>query len=93
MLGFGQANRKNPSKPEDGLMMDNISKTPSLDGTLLEGFQFVWRCGLACHHLLYWYLLPRNGQENQLVKNSDVGSMVTIALTFGAALLLNGLFG
>lgn len=45
----------------------------------------------------YWYLLPRNGQENPLVKNSDVGSMVTIAImaafTFGAALLLNGLFG
>ena len=44
-----------------------------------------------------WYLLPRNGQENPLVKNSDVGSMVTIAImaafTFGAALLLNGLFG
>ena len=45
----------------------------------------------------YWYLLPHNGQENPLVKNSDVGSMVTIvimaAFTFGAALLLNGLFG
>jgi hypothetical protein len=45
----------------------------------------------------YWYLLPRNGQENPLVKNSDVGSMVTIVImavfTFGAALLLDGLFG
>jgi hypothetical protein len=45
----------------------------------------------------YWYLLPRNGQENPLVRNSDVGSMLTIglmtALTLGIALLLDGLFG
>jgi hypothetical protein len=45
----------------------------------------------------YWYLLPRNGQENPLVKNSGVGSTVTIAImalfTFGAAMLLEGLFG
>ena len=45
----------------------------------------------------YGYLLPRNGQENRLVRNTDVGSMVTIAvmtvLTLGIALLLDGLFG
>ena len=45
----------------------------------------------------YWYLLPRNGKENPLVSNSDVGSMVTIGmmtvLTFSIALLLEGLFG
>jgi hypothetical protein len=57
-------------------------------------------CGavlLVATSIFYWYLLPRNGRENPLVKNSDVGSMVTIAImaafTFGAALLLNGLFG
>ena len=56
-------------------------------------------CGaalLVATSIFYWYLLPRNGQENPLVKNSDIGSMVTIAImaafTFGAALLLNGLF-
>jgi hypothetical protein len=56
-------------------------------------------CGaalLVATSIFYWYLLPRNGQENPLVKNSDVGSMVTIAImaafTFGAALLLNGFF-
>jgi hypothetical protein len=45
----------------------------------------------------YCYLLPRNGQENPLVRNTDIGSMVTIGmmtvLTFGIALLLDGLFG
>jgi hypothetical protein len=45
----------------------------------------------------YWYLLPRNGQEHPLVKNSDVGSMITIAmmtvLTFGLAMLFEGFFG
>jgi len=45
----------------------------------------------------YWYLLPRNGQEHPLVKNSEVGSMITIAImtvfTFGAAMLLEGFFG
>jgi hypothetical protein len=56
-------------------------------------------CGaalLVATSIFYWYLLPRNGQENPLVKNSDIGSMVTIAImaafTFGAALLLNGVF-
>ena len=45
----------------------------------------------------YWYLLPRNGEVHPLVRNSDVGSMVTIAimalLTFGIALLGEGIFG
>jgi len=42
----------------------------------------------------HWYLLPRNGEVHPLVKNSDVGSMVTIGimcvLTFGVALLVAG---
>jgi hypothetical protein len=46
--------------------------------------------------VFFWYLLPRNGQVNPLVKNSDVGSMVTIAilgiLTIGVAILCEGLF-
>jgi hypothetical protein len=45
----------------------------------------------------FWYLLPRNGQVNPLVKNSAVGSMVTIAimgaLTFGVCVMFSGLFG
>jgi hypothetical protein len=45
----------------------------------------------------YWYLLPRDGQVNPLVKNSHVGSMVTITIMcffcIGIALLLDGLFG
>jgi hypothetical protein len=47
--------------------------------------------------VFFWYLLPRNGQVNPLVKNSDVGSMVMIAilgiLTIGTAMLCEGLFG
>jgi uncharacterized membrane protein (DUF4010 family) len=30
--------------------------------------------------IFFWYLLPRNGEVNPLVKNSDVGSMVMIAI-------------
>jgi len=45
----------------------------------------------------FWYLLPRNGQVNPLVRNSDVGSMATIAimstLTIGIAILWGGLAG
>ena len=45
----------------------------------------------------FWYLLPRNGQVNPLVRNSDVGSMVTIGimsvLTLGIAILWGGLAG
>jgi hypothetical protein len=46
---------------------------------------------------VFWYLLPHKGQVNPLVKNSDVGSMVTIGimsgLTFGVVILCEGLFG
>jgi hypothetical protein len=45
----------------------------------------------------YWYLLPRNGQVNRLVRNTDVGSMVTITIMsiviVGIAILCDGLFG
>jgi hypothetical protein len=45
----------------------------------------------------FWYLLHRNGQVNPLVQNSDVGSMVTIAimgvLTIGVCVMFEGLFG
>ena len=45
----------------------------------------------------FWHLLPRKGQVHPLVRNSDVGSMVTIAimsgLTFGTVILCEGLFG
>jgi hypothetical protein len=44
----------------------------------------------------YWYLLPRKGEVHPFVRNSDVGSMVTIGImtivTAGAALLIAGLF-
>jgi hypothetical protein len=44
----------------------------------------------------YWYLLPRNGTVHPFVRNSDVGSMVTIAImimfTFGLAMLLEGFY-
>lgn len=44
----------------------------------------------------YWYLLPRNGEVHPIVRNSDVGSMVTIGimtvLTAGVGLLAAGLF-
>ena len=46
---------------------------------------------------VFWRLLPRNGEVNPLVRNSDVGSMITIAvmsgLTFGVVILCAGLFG
>ena len=45
--------------------------------------------------VFFWRLLPRNGQVNPLVKNSDVGSMVMIAilaiLTIGITMLCGGL--
>ena len=45
----------------------------------------------------FWRLLPRNGRTHPFVRNSDVGSMITIGLmtvlTVGVALLLDGLFG
>jgi hypothetical protein len=47
--------------------------------------------------LAFWQLLPHNGREHPFVRNSGVGSMVTIALlttlTFGVALLWSGLSG
>jgi hypothetical protein len=45
----------------------------------------------------FWYLLPRNGLEHPLVRNSGVGSAMTlvimIALTVGAVLMFEGLTG
>jgi hypothetical protein len=45
----------------------------------------------------FWYLLPRNDVVHPFVRNSDVGSMVTIGLmtglTAGVGLLAAGLFG
>ena len=45
----------------------------------------------------FWWLLPRNGVVNPLVRNSDVGSMVTIAImsvfTLGTVLLFTGFVG
>ena len=42
--------------------------------------------------LEFWQLLPNNGRENPLVRNSGVGSMVTLGLlttlTIGVAMLL-----
>ena len=45
----------------------------------------------------FWYLLPRQGRVHPLVRNSDVGSMVTIGImtgvTFGLVLLAAGFSG
>jgi hypothetical protein len=45
----------------------------------------------------FWYLLPRNGRVHPLVVNSDIGSMVTIAImtavTFGLVMLFAGFVG
>ena len=45
----------------------------------------------------FWYLLPRNGLEHPLVRNSNVGSAMTlvimIALTVGVVLMFEGLTG
>ena len=44
----------------------------------------------------YWYLLPRKGQVHPFVRNSDIGSLVTIglmtAVTAGVGLVIAGLF-
>jgi hypothetical protein len=44
----------------------------------------------------FWYLLPRNGQEHRLVRNTHVGSSITIVIlsgfTFGVVLLMGALF-
>ena len=45
----------------------------------------------------FWYLLPRKGRVHPLVVNSDVGSLITIAimtvLTAGIAFLAAGIAG
>jgi hypothetical protein len=45
----------------------------------------------------FWYLLPRNGLEHPLVRNSGVGSAMTLlimtALTVGVVLMFEGLIG
>jgi len=47
--------------------------------------------------LAFWQLLPNKGREHPFVRNSGIGSMVTIGLlttlTFGVALLWSGLSG
>jgi hypothetical protein len=47
--------------------------------------------------LAFWQFLPRKGREHPFVRNSGVGSMITIvllsALTFGVAMLWAGLSG
>jgi hypothetical protein len=45
----------------------------------------------------FWYFLPRNGRVHPFVQNSDIGSMVTIAMmtavTFGLVMMVEGFFG
>ena len=45
----------------------------------------------------FWYLLPRNGKVNPLVRNPGVGSIVTVAIltlfVVGVAVLCEGLLG
>ena len=45
----------------------------------------------------FWYLLPRNGLEHTLVRNSNVGLamklVIMIALTVGVVLMFEGLTG
>jgi hypothetical protein len=45
----------------------------------------------------FWYLLPRNGRVHPLVRNSDVGSTITITImavfTAGVAFLAAGILG
>ena len=51
--------------------------------------------GVGCG--AFWYLLPRKGRVHPLVRNSDVGSLITIvimsAFTAGIALLAAGILG
>jgi len=46
---------------------------------------------------VFWYFLPRNGQEHPLVRNSGVGSIITLTLmitfTTGLALLFEAFVG
>jgi hypothetical protein len=45
----------------------------------------------------FWYLLPSSGRVHPFVENSDVGSMVTIAImtaiTFNLVMVFEGLSG
>jgi hypothetical protein len=45
----------------------------------------------------FWYLLPRNDREHPLVRNSGIGSAMTlvimIALTIGVVLMFEGITG
>ena len=61
---------------------------------------FLTVCGaalVAATSASYRRLLPRNGKVHPLVNNSDIGSMITIALmttfTLGVALLFAGFYG
>ena len=60
--------------------------------SIITGAALVFASGAA-----FWRLLPDKGEVNPLVRNSDVGSMITIAimagLTFGVVILCAGLFG
>lgn len=57
----------------------------------------VGAAAIAAAGLSFWRLLPRDGQVHPWVRNTDVGSMVTLAimsvLTFGAVMLFAGLIG
>ncbi len=47
--------------------------------------------------VVFWYLLPRNGQVHPMVEKLDGGSMITIVImstfTFGVVILAAGFFG
>ena len=57
----------------------------------------VGTAAIAAAGASFWWLLPRAGQVHPMVRNTDVGSMVTLAimsvLTFGAVALISGLIG
>jgi hypothetical protein len=72
--------------------------------TVYEGpFRTAWSEGLSMFSVIsgailigagggsFWYLLPRNGVVHPLVRNSDVGSMITIGImslvVFGVVLV------
>ena len=57
----------------------------------------VGAAAIAAAGVSFWWLLPRAGKVHPMVRNTDVGSMVTLAimsvLTFGAVMLFAGLIG
>jgi len=57
----------------------------------------VGAAAIAAAGVSFWWLLPREGKVHPMVRNTDVGSMVTLAimsvLTFGAVALVSGLLG